>query len=88
MKNNGINLKANHDYFILPAFTESLISENLKQKIITERPSQINYSENTNKDIIHFELREGSKIKAATRIIELSKIEDLDEFQNIIEMIQ
>ncbi|MCG6146621.1 ATP-dependent nuclease [Leptospira bandrabouensis] len=88
MKNNGINLKANHDYFILPAFTESLISENLKQKIITERPSQINYSENTNKDIIHFELREGGKIKAATRIIELSKIEDLDEFRKIIEMIQ
>ncbi len=81
LDSNGIKISANKDYIQLDSFTEALCSDSVKESVIQERPSQINFTRNSSEKLTHFELKEGSKKKAAQRIIELSKSEDMDLFE-------
>jgi len=88
LSTNGIKIKANKDYFILPSIAEGLTSKRVKEVLIKERPAQVKYLRNTKDQIISFVIAEGYKKKVANRIIEISTLRDLSGYKKVINMIE
>jgi len=57
-------------------------------KIEAERHSQVTVTRNTNNEIISFRVADVHKKKVARRIIELSCIDDLEDFKKLIILIE
>jgi predicted ATP-dependent endonuclease of OLD family len=81
-------LKSNTDFFLLEETVEWLTSASVINKIAKERPSQVTVTLNTNIEIISFRVNDGHKNTVARRIIELSSIDDLEDFKKLILLIE
>jgi len=81
---NRVQLKANEDYHVLEKTTEWLTSARVMVKLREERPSQVTVTLNVKKEIIDFVVHDKHKKKVAERIIKLSEISDLKDFEDVI----
>ena len=82
------SLLANNDYFQLQETTEWMVSTKVMVKMHKQYPGQITLRENVKDDITEFIIHDGKKKKIAKNIIEISKIDDLTEFEALISKIE
>lgn len=83
-KRDGINWKANIDYFQLPLDTENLCSDRVKRLLGKERSAQVRLVEDTNDNITAFAFNDTHKKALARRAIELSTTADLAGFKKVL----
>lgn len=84
---DNISWKSNHDYFQLPLDVENLLSDRVKRALYSERPSQVQLVEDTQKKIKSFKVLDGHKKAVAERAIELSEEVDAVEFKHLFKLI-
>ena len=83
-----LQLKANRDYFQLDGDIEWLTSARVMNAIEKERPAQVHVTRNTKDQITSFRIGDGHKRAVAKRIVELSTTDDLEDFRDVILLIE
>lgn len=85
-RRDSIKWYSNKDYFQLSLDVENLLSEDVKRKLYSERPKQIQLVEDINGNIISFKVLE-NKNANAKRALEITSQEQLSNFKLLFDKI-